>query len=227
MLFPEKSRTLYRVTIAIEVKNLQGAGRTFVVLFEQDSDYTEDSDNLFQELSKSAKVVLLSIPVINKDNWEQITQKLQLLLEEQKVRQASFISFGDAGVVTQNLYLRNAKIVRSLLLIDGSSSPHPTWWDTFIDSLEKYFPLGLPLRGESKNFNARSHLQRIRCPVLRVSTVKATSFFKAESLAASEAMPTAWSCDLTVDYKDQNQSSVLALIASQFQEIPAKCPQGG
>ncbi len=214
------------LTEEIQIIATHGSGRTFVVLYEHGSAYEQDAKLLAEKLSTTAKVLVLASPVVSAIRWQAIARQLEQLIDAQKMRQASYICFGDAGVLAQHLYLRTPKLVRSLLLIDATSSPHPTRVERFIDSLETYFPLGLPLRSESKTFNARSHLQRIRCPVLRVTTAKATSFLREQSMADALAMPTAWFCDIAEEYPTQDESTVLALIAEQFQEIPAKCPQG-
>jgi hypothetical protein len=214
------------LTEQIQIISTHGSGRTFVVLYEHGCAYEQDAKLLAEKLAATAKVLVLASPVVSALSWQTISRQLEQLIDAQKIRQASYICFGDTGVLAQHLYLRTSKLVRSLLLIDASSSPHPTRTERFIDSLEAYFPLGLPLRSESKTFNARSHLQRIRCPVLRVATSKATFFLKDQSMADSIAMPTAWFCDIAEEYPQQDESTVLALIAEQFQEIPAKCPQG-
>jgi hypothetical protein len=210
----------------VNIISSQGTGRNFVILFERSSLYQQNSEQLLEKLSLTAKVFLLEVPIVTASNWNATTIEIEKQIEAQKIRQASFVTFGDTGVLAQNIYLRSPKSVRSLLLIDATSSPHPTLWSRCVDSLEAHFPLGLPLRNEDKNFNARAHLQRIRCPVLRVTTAHASQLMKLQAIEDAYAMPTAWNCDLPTEYFGENESSVLAVIAEQFQEIPAKCPQG-
>ena len=201
------------------------SGRSYVIICEHDSLYEKLAREIFETLETTAKVFFFECSTVDKDTWRLLSEQFISSLGEQKIRQASFIAFGSASTLSQYGYLRVPKIVRSMFLVDSAVRPHPTKWDLFVDWLEVRFPLGLPLRGESKNFNARSHLQRIRCPVLWVTTQHADEFLKNQAKEGTAIFPTAWWCDLPTEYPDQNQAEVLVKLLDGFQEIPAKCPQ--
>jgi hypothetical protein len=79
-------------------------------------------------------------------------------------------------------------------------------------------PLGLPFRKDSKGFDARSYLQRIRCPTLVITTSDAERDLQAQAEHESRALATAWfdSIDNSIDF-------MARLVA--FMEVPAKRPQ--
>ena len=209
----------------LELKQAGGAGRTYVIVAEQSSKYVPIAREVFAKLETVAKVFFIESATIDQQSWRMLYEKFSSLLADQKIRQASIIAFGSAGALSQLAYLYNPKLVRSMFLIDATSSPHPSIWSRGIDWLEQKFPLGLPLRGESKNFNAQSHLQRIRCPVLCATTSFANDFLREQAQQFVGSMPTAWWCDLPLQYPDQDYATVLTELVDIFQEIPAKCPQ--
>lgn len=198
-----------------------GTGRTFVVLHEVDQHYASYADAVTTHLASDAKVILLESEKVTETNWRELSAELLNFLKESGVRQASYIGFGGACSLVQNIYLREPKIVRTLTLVDAASQPHPTSFSRTIDWLEEKFPLGLPLRSASKGFDVRSHLQRIRCPVLVTTTPGANEFLTSQAHAANRAMPSSW----FVELDNQDAMGSLCGIVKEFQEVPAKCPQ--
>ena len=214
-----------RVELYTTVINEAGSGRTFTVLFEKNSPYVTLAQAVFDRLIPSAKVLLIEVSIVTAETWTGLSAQFLGLLTERKIRQTSLITFGATSTLAQNIYLRNPKFVRSMLFIDGASSPHPTSWERAVNWLENRFPLGLPLRGESRNFDARSHLQRMRCPVMQIVTKRADEFLVQQAQESVASMPTAWLLQLEAEADAQSESLEVAICAEQFQSIPAKCPQ--
>lgn len=210
--------------MSLVITKEEGTGRIFLVLTENGSKYEQLSSGVFEALRLSSKVLQISSLLITASNWQQISRDLINLTEEKNIRQLSIVAFGNTAVLAQNFYLIKPKLIRTMALIDCTARPHPTRLERLIDWLEVRFPLGLPLRGEGRSFNARSHLQRIRCPVLLVTTGKASAFQIEEALDAAVRMPTSWHVRLS-DIQSSSEIEKIALLISDFQDIPAKCPQ--
>lgn len=202
------------------VKN-EGSGRAYIVVFEVHQQYSQYAAMVAAQLSKGAKAILIESNTVTTENWKELSTELLAVLKEEGVRQASYVGFGGACALVQNIYLREPKLVRTLTLVDTASHPHPTVFSRAIDWLEEKFPLGLPLRSASKGFDVRSHLQRIRCPVLVTTTPSASEFLTSQAHAANRAMPSSWFVQL--DGTDATGS--LCSMIEEFQEVPAKCPQ--
>jgi hypothetical protein len=204
--------------MGIKIEQTGGnSGRTFVILSELGA-YLQPSQLAFDALCNSSKVIKLSSSAIQTSTWEDLADQLQQVLSASGVRQFSFVAFGDSSALAQNLYLRDPKSVRAMILVGATYRPHPTLIEKSIDWLESRFPLGLPLRSEGKQFNSLSHLQRIRCPVLLITTESSSMFEVAQAKDAAVRMPTSWHVQL------ENLDD-LADIVAKFQETPAKCPQ--
>ena len=67
------------------------------------------------------------------------------------------------------------------MLVDATTRPHPSTWTRLITRIESLLPIGLPLRSSDVVFNGKPFLQRIRCPVLVLSTAQATPYQMAEA----------------------------------------------
>lgn len=200
--------------------NDEGTGRPFVILFE-DPAYRGLAEQMFQEITRSQRAILLQSTVIRDDNWSELTEVLKAYLVSKKIRQASFICFAATSSIVLNLTLHDLKQVRSLILVDACTRPHPTWGQAMIDRVERFLPLGLPLRSKDSGFDAKSFLQRLRCPILIVTTQRAGQYINGEAEIFKYGLPTAWAVVLG----PQNEARELTEAVLEFQKVPAKCPQ--
>jgi hypothetical protein len=197
-----------------------GSGRSFIIIYEE-NDHSDLAGALFEALQKTSRALLIAAPRIDDNNWQSLTKLLLDLLEIKGIRQASFVSFSDASALVMNISLQDLKLVRTLVLVDAATRPHPSLFSRMIDRLERFLPLGLPMRSYSKGFDAKSFLQRIRCPVLVVTTQRASLFILKEAEILMSSLPSAWYCKLdTIDEVGQLNIQVM-----EFQKVPAKCPQ--
>lgn len=198
----------------------KGSGRTFVLIVEQ-GDYRPLAESVYQTLAEDAKRLLIELAPVTDTNWEQATNDLLALLAEQGVRQASFVSFGAAGVVVQNVCLYDIKLVRSVIFVDAATRSHPNLLTRIVDRIEQALPLGLPLRAITRGFDGKPFLQRIRCPVLVVTSQRASAHERAEADRMVQRFPTSWRSELAGAEED---AKLLGLV-NDFQGVMAKCPQ--
>lgn len=198
-----------------------GKGRAFVVLFESE-EYRIPAETLFADIAKETRCLLVQTVLIDDANWQDIAQEFRKYLTEKGVRQASFVCLGAASAIVLDLALRDLKQVRSMVLVDACTRPHPTLLRRIVDRIEAYLPLGLPLRSRDQGFDAKSFLQRLRCPILVVTTERAGSYIRSQAGVFMAGLPTAWSVSF-----DQSQGAAKALKEAVlgFQQVPAKCPQ--
>lgn len=200
-----------------------GSGRVFVVVFD-DEAYSPLVQSISVSIAQSARAVIVKTSSVTADTWATLSERFQETLTEMKVRQASFVGIAAGATIVQDLALICPKLIRTLIIIDSSLRPHPSRFERLLDRLEASLPFGLPLRLGSQGFNVRAHAHRLRCPMLLVSTGRASRFVSSELHRLGRVAPTAWyvaiHSDDVVDEAKELASYVLA-----FQDTPAKCPQ--
>jgi pimeloyl-ACP methyl ester carboxylesterase len=207
----------------IKVVSDEGAGRTFVMLFD-DATYLPLVKTIAAALAVNARAVVLASSPVGGESWEALAARLDCILNELKVRQASFVGVAAGATLVQNLALATPKVVRTLVIIDASLRPHPSRFERVLDALEAKLPFGLPLRLGSKSFNVRAFAHRLRCPMLLVSTRRASRFVSRELHALGSVAPTAWYIQLASN-SGAAEGAELAQYVLAFQDTPAKCPQ--
>lgn len=179
------------------------------------------AQRLQDALAKCAKCLIIETGMVRADNWKVLTSDLKNVMREQGIRQTSIVAIGAAGTLALNMCLLDAKLVRVVALIDSAMRPHSTLLTRCADWLEQFLPLGLPLRLRTSDFDARSLMQRVRCPVLLVTTPQASEYLLQQSREMSLRFPTAWQVELS----EQAYESKLSEIIVEFYEVPARAPQ--
>lgn len=199
-----------------------GKGRAFVLLVDDDLYHTLALDAARALESKfSGRIVLIRSERVSDDDWRAISRQLPKYLGAIGIRQGSFLAFGGACALLQELALTKLSMIRSLHFVDPSSRPHPTRFSRIIDRLERALPLGLPLRSRLKGFDGKPFLHRMRCPTLVISSSRAGSFLRAQAGVFSEHLPTAWVAELV----SEREGEELARLIAEFQLVPSKAPQ--
>jgi len=197
-----------------------GVGRPFVLVFEAARD-AEFARVTAEGIAQKSRCLVLRAPKITDRNWRELGVALGAFLQSKSIRQASFVGFGPAGTLVQNLCLVEPRTVRTAVLFRSASRAHPSFLDRLVDRLESALPLGLPLRLTEGGFDSRPFLQRIRCPVLVVTPSGATAEERREAEMMVKRMPTAWGVSLEgADVVGEFTRHVL-----EFTDVPAKAPQ--
>jgi len=207
----------------LEILFDQGTGRAYITIVDDDR-YLSLVRAVSDQISRTARSIVVKSRSITSDSWRALSDSLLLTIAQVGVRQASLIGMGAGATLAQNIALIEPKTVRSMVVVDAASRPHPSSWDRFVDTLEARLPFGLPLRLGSKGFNVRSYVHRFRCPLLIVSTSRASTFIRDELRQLALLSPTAWRVDLSDTHREQ-EASVFAETVIAFQETPVKCPQ--
>jgi pimeloyl-ACP methyl ester carboxylesterase len=210
-------------THGVSVVSDNGAGRTYVVIVD-DTQYLPLAQAVAERLSQRARSVVIASAAVTNLSWSTLSVDLARTLSEVGVRQASLIGCGAGATLAQNVALEQPRFVRSLVVVDASARPHPSLWERIIDRIEERLPFGLPLRLGSGGFNVKAYLHRFRCPLLVVSTHRASSFTRGELQSLSRMAPTAWLVDLA-DLSGVSETERLAETVELFQDTPVKCPQ--
>ena len=200
----------------------KGSGRAFLVLCER-WKYSPMADILGQALCGTSTVLLSECVRIDDFNRQAITEEVIALAAGEKLKQVSPIAFGPSTAIAQELCLREPRLVRSMVLFDPRSRPHAGLKDRCLDWLEKSLPMGLPFRLHIKGFDSRPFLQRMRCPVLVISTAEASAHDRFQSRLIAENLPSAWFFQAAGDslHGMKEYCSLLQV----FERVPARCPQ--
>lgn len=211
--------TLSTSAAQLEVLEESGSGRTFVVMAEnRDRAAGAAIYDAMVKQGGTVRVVLLHAKAITEGRVSQYVQSLIGILQQRSIRSVSLIGIGAAASVVQGLALVELKLVRTVCLIDATTRPHPTTYERMLARVEQYLPLGLPFRSPIEGFDSRPYLQRIRCPVMVLTTPHASAYILSEATVLGTRLPTAWTYHLTP--ADDLSSLILS-----FQDVPAKCPQ--
>jgi len=208
---------------ALEVLSDSGEGRAFVVVLD-DLAYTSTAVAVAERIATKNRCLVVKSPSVDSTSWAPLSASLGALIQERSIRQASYLCFGAGATLAQNLALDEPKVVRSLVVVDATPRPHPTKFETFVDKVEARLPMGLPLRLGSTGFNVRSYLHRVRCPLLVITTRRASAFVRSESVIVASEAPTAWRMEVT-ESNPGEEAAVIADAVVNFQETPVKCPQ--
>ena len=225
-----------KVSTHPEMKLLQeaGQGRPFLLVHEH-QEYEPFAAACFQVLSSKAKVWHVVCKPLTPDNWQTCLLEAVELLQAKGIRYVSAIGLGAAAGLVQSLALASQGAVRSVVLLDATGRPHPSFWMRFVDMLEQKLPLGLPFRSAFAGFDARPVLHRLRCPALVITTNSASEYVRSEARRFKTILPCAWYEDLvcpaaahgdTVSNQNE-QVQQCAELVFRFSSVPVKCPQRG
>jgi pimeloyl-ACP methyl ester carboxylesterase len=219
-----KMNDLTRVKKTMQVLLDQGSGRSFVVVFD-DPNYLSLAQAVARAIADRARVVVIQSASVSGDSWRGLADDFAAELAELKIRQGSFVGLAAGATLVQNLALDNPKIVRTLVVVDASLRAHPSRFERMLDAVESRLPFGLPLRLGSKSFNIRAYAHRLRCPLLLVSTQRASSFISKELHDLGLVAPTAWFVEIAAAAGRDEEAGELADLVLTFHDTPAKCPQ--
>lgn len=158
---------------------------------------------------------------------EQYAKAFEEYLEAWSVKRATFVGLGRGGNIAQAVAIAFPKLVRRVILVNGTTRLAPDLWTRSIDALERFLPLGLPLRSPSKAFDSRPYLHRLRSPSLIVTTSTASLFEKHQAEILMQTIPNAWHAEVTGDAWTESEilTKPLRTLITNFLDVPTKRPQ--
>ena len=198
-----------------------GKGRSYVFMRSGETDLT----SVAQALSTQNRCIDLIIEDSESALWKQARDEVRKLFTELSIRQATYVAIAQASNIALALALQELKSIRSLILIDPQTRPIPSWGDQMIGKIEQYLPLGLPFRTLNSGFDCKPFLQRIRCPVMLLSSKEAGLYQKSEFQVFLRELPSAWGHELVSEKLNADYPVEVARLIQEFQDIPTKCPQ--
>lgn len=198
-----------------------GSGKTIVSVYEKNHSSGQFAETIARSLPESFRSILLEVDSFHERNWQERARELEDYITSMGVRFACFVSYGSVGSLTQHLYLALPRAVRSMVMIDPTTRPHPSRWTRIVSSIEEHLPVGLPFRSADSVFNSRPFLQRFRCPILILTTAHATGYQQAEARILLDTLPTAW-------HETVQNTAITSRIPElliDFQAVAVKSPQ--
>jgi len=199
----------------VQLQKEIGSGQSLIVL--SSDDYFGVRSHLEAVPIQGHKIFSITLAEFG-SAIDEAARNILALLDKIEVRQATVIGVGNCGAVAISLALAERKRVRRLVLVDTPVRPQIKKIEKIFSWIEARLPLGLPFRSQSEGFDARSYLQRIRCPTLVITTAQASSDIKSQAIHESRSLATAW-------FKEIAGPGIFIDILTQFLDIPAKRPQ--
>lgn len=144
-----------------------------------------------------------------------------------QIKRANILGIGSGAFVAQALSFLYPKIVRRLILVNAQCSPQFSLAGRVINFVDRFFPAGLPFAANAIDFDPRSSLHRVRCPVLVVVSRHADPYLKKDAQLLVRKIPNSWvrELDLPGGNTAPESSTALEGVIREFLEIPVKCAQ--
>lgn len=187
----------------------------------------KDVDAFAKKLSQEFKTFVLTSPLPSEDQVTSYTEQFGRTLLELGIKRATIFGIGAGASIAQATAVMLPRMVRRLVLLDATARLAPGFLTRFIDRVERFLPLGLPLRTLTKNFDSRPLLHRIYCPSLVLVSKKAGDYVKSQSTFISQKIPNAWFAVVGKPYTNRGSvlSDELCSLVSKFLQVPVKRPQ--
>lgn len=202
--------------VAVEKKTDPG-GNASPLLIISDSD-SRECDELTRELGDEFSILALSGGLPAQSEVMAFSQSLMRHLESQKIKRITVCGIRAGAAIAQALSVLDPKQIRRLILLDATTRLEPGVLSRSIDWLERFLPLGLPLRSLSRDFDSRPFLHRIRCPSLVLHSPGAGLYLRSQANYLAHKIPNAWLRPL---YNEQE----LAALVLEFMQVPTKRSQ--
>lgn len=187
----------------------------------------EEGERLLAHCAEDFRSYLLQSELPPDNNVLEFAQILSQQAAQLGVKRATLFGIGPGASVAQALAMQDSKLVRRLVLLNPTTRLLPSMFSKFIDKLERFLPLGLPLRPLSASFDSRPFLHRIDCPSLILSSPDAGHYIISEANFISNKLPNAWHVQLKHSpfTSDNSCSDELENLLKTFLNVPVKRPQ--
>ena len=146
------------------------------------------------------------------------------------IKRTTVFGIGAGASIAMALAVQEPRVVRRLVMLDGTSRIEPTVYERIVDKVEEKLPLGLPFRSASKRFDARPVLHLLHCPTLVLTSPGAERFVHEQGELLKNRIPNSWSCQLRSNAFEGTQnehmpSAELLKRLHEFLQLPVKRPQ--
>jgi hypothetical protein len=202
---------------ALEAISDEGQGRVTLAVCENNALQLSFFHGL--RPAKGTRLIKIVIPEVEDANWRAIAAQFRNFHKERSLKHLSYVAFGGATTIVQYEALTNLRNIRTIVLVDATMRPHPSLFLRIVDKIEEKLPLGLPLRFNSDAFDSKPFLQRIRCPILVVTTRHASQYELEQAKQFLSVLPVAWGATLKAESGELND------LLMQFSAVQAKSPQ--
>lgn len=204
-----------------------GQHRAVLIVIGNAHDNASSTCSLLGQLNKDFRTFLLESPLPPVDKVTEYSETLRRTLIKQHIKRATIFGIGSGATVAQSLAVSAPKIVRRLVLLDAAPRLAPGFLCRTVDRIERFLPLGLPLRRLRAHYDSRPTLHRIHCPTLLMLSDAAGAYETEQADFIRSRIPNCWFENLhsVYDEKRFEFSSELQEILTKFLQVPVKRPQ--
>lgn len=208
---------------------LEGKANSALLFIPPHKSTTEELKQTLQPLTSQAWLLgsTHTLPAINR-----VLNAAERLADEvltAGAKRVTVFGVGAGATVAQALTVVAPELVRRLVLLDATARLTPSFAVRAIDWLERYLPLGLPLRQLTDDFDSRPYLHRMRAPTMVLVSPNAGLYIKHQGnfIAAKLPNATLWHLHSTPINPLGELSAEIINLLTEFQQVPTKLPQRG
>ena len=202
----------------VNAHSSSGKGPLYIVVCEE-RGYFEFASRVERGLEERFSVLPIRLRTSSKLHCNEVVREFERVLKDSGKRQFRFLVFGHACSYLFALALKNKKLFRSLVIVDGEVCTDGSVFTRMIELIERSLPLGLPFRLKEKGFSAMPFLQRMRFPTLVVSSDRASDRRQHEAEVLNALLPISWMIH------DLDSVDELIQEVERFESVPLKRPQ--
>ncbi|MCB0325369.1 MAG: hypothetical protein KDD69_17420 [Bdellovibrionales bacterium] len=198
-----------------------------VLLIIPDRRYTaEQAQQLLADFQTDFRSFVVAGDPPSGESVEAYARELEQCLVSEGVKWVTAFGIGSGASAAQALTIQSARMVRRVVLLDATTRFEPGLVQRAIDRLERFFPLGLPLRRLTKQYDSRPMLHRIHCPALVLLSPTQGGFIEEQGRNIAQRIPNAWFRRLREPaIRGGKLGAELHELLSEFLEVPVKRPQ--
>ena len=213
-------------------KEGSNTGSTLFFIYPNQKDMQSDRANspsieaLCQAFLAEHKIIIFNRDLPSDQEIFKFSKEFIPELEKVGGKRISIISFGSGSALAKCLSLLEPRLIRRIAMIDPEARIKPGIITKIIDEIEKFLPVGLPLRSLSKTFDSRPFLHRLRSPILVARSDRFNLFLDNEADYISKKIPNCYYVKFETDLLINNSlSEELRLVLDQFLNTAVKRPQ--
>lgn len=205
----------------------QGRQRSVLLVIGAFEQSAAQTCRLTGPLESEFRTFVLNSALPPRDKVPEYTAELEAALLENGIRRATVLGIGAGAAVAQSLAVAAPKMVRRLVLLNATPRLAPGFLCRTVDRIERFLPLGLPLRRVRALYDSRPELHRIHCPTLLILTADAGQYEREQAVYLHDKIPNCW-MRRVASMHDQSRgrfSGELQELLARFLQVQVKCPQ--